>query len=64
MALGDSVGKQAIDEIDSTTLPEALLGLTKLLAPFAALIPDLQYVLQGKKRLIITLEDVTTEQSK
>ena len=61
MALGDSVGKQAIDAIDQITLPEATADLNKLLAPFAALVPDLQAVLQGKKKIVITLEDTETK---
>jgi hypothetical protein len=57
MALGDQVGKQAVDELDAVTIPEAQKSLTEVLAPFAALATALQALLAGGKRLVITLED-------
>jgi hypothetical protein len=58
MAIGDSAGKQAIDELTTVTVPLAAKDLTDLLAPFVAFLPCIEAVLQGKKRLVITLEDV------
>ncbi len=57
MALGDQVGKAAVDELDAVTIPEAQKSLTEALAPFAALATALQALLAGGKRLVITLED-------
>ena len=54
MALGDSVGKQAADEITSIAIPE----MQKALEPFVNLLPFLEALLAGKKKLVVTLEDV------
>jgi len=57
MAIGDNVGKLAVDELTTQTVPELHKALDDMLAPFQALIPSIQDILQGKKKLVITLED-------
>ena len=57
MAIGDNVGKQAVDELTGQTVPLINTDLNNLLKPFIDILPDIQAVLQGKKKLVITLED-------
>ena len=59
MALGDSVGIQAVEKIDLDTIPEIKQALLEVVSPFVKLLPSLQAVLDGKKRLVVSFEDVS-----
>jgi hypothetical protein len=57
MAIGDQAGTAAVDKLDTVTIPLVKQELTAVLAPFVSFLPFLQAILDGKKRLVITLED-------
>ena len=61
MAIGDQAGTAAVDKLDTVTITLAKQELTAVLAPFVSFLPFLQVILDGKKRLVITLEDVLND---
>ena len=51
-------GITQLEAAEVNVITQATTALTNVLAPFAALVPHITAILDGKKRVIITLEDV------